>query len=170
MIQFCRKKCCKIHISKYSKPNYKYIYKKENKKAGVFIYDPDKKKILIVQSRGNLWGAPKGSLNTGETEKQCAIRELKEETGILLDRKLLERYIVIRNKATYYYIELPETDVSVQNHIEHNDANAISWINIDCLLELIIQKKIILNSHCKINLRNFLGIHIDNLSKQHKNQ
>ena len=59
----CTNVCCEIKIKPYKEnddSNKKFIENK--KKAGVFIYDPKTNKILIVQSRGNLWGSPKGTI------------------------------------------------------------------------------------------------------------
>ena len=89
----CQDNCCQIKINPYK--NTKHYFGK-GKKAGVFIYDPVQKKILIVQSRGHLWGAPKGSLNVGETIKECAIREVKEETNLDLSKHKFDRYINIK--------------------------------------------------------------------------
>jgi hypothetical protein len=57
----CNNGCCEIKIKLYKEADYMIKNFKSKKKAGVFIYDPNTKKILIVQSRGNLWGSPKGS-------------------------------------------------------------------------------------------------------------
>ncbi len=39
-------------------------------------------KFLLVKHNDGHWGFPKGHLNDGETELDCAKRELEEETGI----------------------------------------------------------------------------------------
>lgn len=45
--------------------------------------------VLIVKHRlGNHYGFPKGHPNPGETAKNCAIRELLEETGLSITRML----------------------------------------------------------------------------------
>ncbi|KAA0149115.1 hypothetical protein FNF29_06203 [Cafeteria roenbergensis] len=50
---------------------------------GAFVLNPSMTKVLLVQSyRGKSWGLPKGKINEGETELQCAIREVAEETGV----------------------------------------------------------------------------------------
>lgn len=38
--------------------------------------------LLIYSGRNKIWGFPKGHIDPGETEKDAALREIKEETGI----------------------------------------------------------------------------------------
>ena len=124
-------------------------------KAGSFIIDPTTSKILLVQSRGQLWGPPKGTIQDEETYEQCAIREVFEETGITLDPKIFLGHTLVKNKALYYTSELKENEIEPQNHIKDNDANGIGWFNINCLNELIESNKINLNQHCKILIKKF---------------
>lgn len=62
------------------------------KKCGVVVIDPEDR-ILIVEGRAlhpnthetmvsRKWGLPKGHREEGEEEVNCAIREVKEETGL----------------------------------------------------------------------------------------
>lgn len=39
------------------------------------------KYVLVVEKNGNI-GFPKGHMEKGETEHECALREIREETGI----------------------------------------------------------------------------------------
>jgi bis(5'-nucleosidyl)-tetraphosphatase len=53
--------------------------------------------LLILHRGGHHWAFPKGHKNPGESAKQSAERELKEETGLdierfLLDTPLMEKY------------------------------------------------------------------------------
>lgn len=52
--------------------------------AGViaYRYNNDTLEFLLVQHRHGHWEFPKGKLDTGETERQAAIRELAEEAGV----------------------------------------------------------------------------------------
>jgi len=155
MISYCNKKCCVIKCDAYKSPNHKY--KKLSKKAGIFIYDPRTKMVLLVQSRGCLWGLPKGSFNNNETKYQCAIRETLEETGLIIHRNKLNRCFSVNNKlCTYFYLEMDYKPVSIQR-TEGNDANGIVWIRISCLTECINQGKMKLNYHTKIAFNKFLG-------------
>ena len=67
-----------------------------NHGVGVAIIKQDK--ILLVkhgESAGQItgiYGIPAGRLEDGETDKQAAVRELKEETGFILAEKDLVEY------------------------------------------------------------------------------
>lgn len=152
----CPKGCCTIKVSPYNstittnKHNTTY-----NTKAGVFIYDPKTDKILLVQSRGNLWGLPKGTIKPNESQLQCAIREVKEETGLDILSNDFKKYTLIHGNATYFYMEMEECVVNIQNHIPKNDANGIGWIKTDCIQQLIEQGNIVLSKHCKMVFKIF---------------
>jgi 8-oxo-dGTP pyrophosphatase MutT (NUDIX family) len=155
----CNKKCCIIKTSKYTfDKNIKYL--NHGKKAGVFIYDPKKNKVLIIQSKGNLWGVPKGSKKYKETDIDCAIREVKEETGLNISESDFLKSLIIKNSSTYFYIEKDECDVDIQVNVDANDANdanSIGWINIDCLRDMINENKIVLTHHSKILFKKFIN-------------
>ena len=156
---YCEKKCCLIEVSNLV-DNLFHRLKRASCKAGVLIYDPDQQRVLLVQSRGQLWGPPKGTveISKNETSCQCAIREVKEETGLDIAPQDLTRAITIKNRAVYYYAEIKFTPVTIQTGQEDNDANGITWIKIDCLEQMIKSGQIILNQHCKIAFKKFLKL------------
>lgn len=147
----CPDRCCTIKIKPYIhvKDPFEKI-RRRRKKAGVFLYDPRKDKVLLIQSRGHLWGPPKGSMNYEELEIDCATREVYEETGIEIDTTKLTNYTNIHNRATYFYSEMDECDVNVQDGIRGNDANGIGWIKPDCLEKCIENGNISLTQHCRL--------------------
>ena len=134
------------------------------KKAGVIIYNNINNKILIIQSRGNLWGFPKGSFNEGETFEKCALRELKEETGIELNESVIDKgnYHNINNNVRYYFVETDvnygSVNLQYDKHCTNNDVNGICWINIECLKDLYLNNKIKLNYHARNCLYKFFKI------------
>ena len=72
---------------------------KQEKSCGVIAYQMkgDRPELLLICHRyGNHWGFPKGHVEPGETEKQTALRELWEETGVEVE--LSEGY---REVTTY---------------------------------------------------------------------
>lgn len=50
-------------------------------KAGGGIVRNENEDVLLIFRRGK-WDLPKGKLDNGETMEQCAVREVKEETGL----------------------------------------------------------------------------------------
>lgn len=154
----CDKGCCNINVKKYIKYYNPIRDVDRNSKAGVLLYDEELNMVLLVQSRGNLWGIPKGTLYKDETFMNGAIREVFEETGILLESNVLDTYIKIRDKQCFYYFtKYKRCDVRVQDHIHGNDANSIGWINIDCLRIFIDNSVIKLNKHTEVVLEKFLN-------------
>lgn len=156
----CNDNCCVYKISNYKHTVFNNSTEwKSNSgkivKAGSFIVDPSNSKILLVQSRGQLWGPPKGTIQSNETYEDCAIREVLEETGIKLLNLNFIGHTIVKNKAMYYTTELKECEVSPQTHIKDNDANGIGWFNINCLLKLVENNKIYINQHCKILIKKF---------------
>lgn len=56
--------------------------------AGIILID-NQKRILLEQRRDtSAWGIVGGTVNVGESPKQAALRELKEETGLSFDSTL----------------------------------------------------------------------------------
>ena len=130
---YCEDKCCTVMIKPYTLQDHKRRI--INKKAGVFIYDSTEQKVLVIQSKGNLWGLPKGTFEQNENSVECAIRETYEETGIQLSQHNLGSCFYIRDQATYYFAELKMQNVEISNTID-NDVNGIGWINVDCLQKI----------------------------------
>lgn len=153
----CSKGCCTIKIRNdyTSKPSSR---RGNCPKAGVFFYDPEENRALLVQSRGRLWGPPKGSveLQNDETIPECAIREVREETGLEVTLEDFISATIINKNAVYYFVKKRICPVEIQD-LENNDANGITWIKLDCLEECIQSGAIVMNNHSKKVFRKFLN-------------
>jgi 8-oxo-dGTP pyrophosphatase MutT (NUDIX family) len=58
---------------------------KEEYSAGavIFRHNDEKMEFLVIYSKRNgIWGFPKGHIERGETERDAALREIFEETGL----------------------------------------------------------------------------------------
>ena len=57
---------------------------RREKSCGAVVFCRDEKGIsyLLVRGRKGFWGFPKGHVEAGETEKETALREIREETGL----------------------------------------------------------------------------------------
>ena len=154
----CCNNCCEIEVIQYIDKRPSRHKRRLPQKAGIFIFDYKLQKVLLVQSRGNLWGIPKGTFEEGETSLECAIREVKEETGLDIDKDNLHKLYVIKKNAFYYFLNMKETTVTIQSGIENNDVNGIGWIKIECLKELVRLKTMKLNHHAKLCFQHFLNL------------
>ena len=80
--------------------------------AGAIVYTIIDRKpyYLLICSKGDDWGFPKGHLEKDESVKEAALREIKEETGINVDlvtsfKRTLEYSLPNGNdKIVYYFI------------------------------------------------------------------
>ncbi len=50
--------------------------------AGVVLYCPARRSFLLLHYAAGHWSFPKGHLEKDESERDAALRELREETGI----------------------------------------------------------------------------------------
>ena len=77
----------------------------EVRSCGVLVWRPEPTKSFLLMQHTTRWDIPKGHVDPGETEVECALRELWEETGIKEDHLELdpdfcfrEQYWVKKNR------------------------------------------------------------------------
>ncbi len=65
----------------------------ELKSCGVLVFRGEPIREFLLMRHADRWDLPKGHVDPGETEVQCALRELREETGIAAtDVELVEGF------------------------------------------------------------------------------
>lgn len=107
--------------------------------------------LTVYQSASSLWGFPKGRLNSNnETYLQGALRELKEETGVVLNinqSHKMKKINIKRGKHHHYYfiIDLPTPPfVNIDNReiVDYRWAT-LDWISsrhVSYFTENVIEK------------------------------
>lgn len=102
------------------------------KSCGAIIFNEGK--VLVVKQTSGFYGFPKGHVEIGETEKETAIREVKEETGldikIISDKRYTQSYIVKENvhKDVVFFIAKLENN-NEKRQVE--EIEEILWIDIN---------------------------------------
>tara|TARA_Y100000768_G_C23853077_1_gene621987 strand:- start:15 stop:488 length:474 start_codon:yes stop_codon:yes gene_type:complete len=134
-------------------------FSRNRRKAGVVIFNPPTDSVLLVQSRGNLWGFPKGSIEENETVEDAAIREVREETGYVLKTKDLLRIHRVNNKVHYFESYSARHPLQVQK-TPGNDVNSLAWVKLSCIKMLTESSKIQLNSHAKFLLKKIFKLDV----------
>lgn len=130
----CKNGCCMLKQWPYEGEN---ILSGNKKKAGVAVRTPDDK-VLLIRSRGNMWGFPKGGRHHDESALDGAIRELKEETGIELDKRVLT-YSYRLNGVTFFSTVIDECPIKIDQirSMGGNDSSGIGWVKLACLGNMI---------------------------------
>ena len=111
---------------------------KNEKSAGAILYKKFKDKImyLIIYSKKGIAGFPKGHVEYGESDKQAAIREIKEEIDLDIQitkdfEDTFDYYVddtVIYKKVVFYLAELPK---SGSISIEEKEINSFGYYTIE---------------------------------------
>lgn len=108
------------------------------KSCGAVIYRVTERgeiRILLVKNRnGKCWTFPKGHIESGESEEQTALREIKEETGLNVEiipgfRKISTYRPFGRIKKTAVFF-LAESKKSVVN-VQPTEIDYYLWVSLD---------------------------------------
>jgi len=125
------------------------------RKAGAFICADQY--ILLVQSCGRFWGPPKGTVEDNETIRDCAIREVREETGLDVGAVLPQTYTKLKSRFYYYVVHMKQRRVFPLQY-PGNDVNGIGWFNIECVRRNIQDGSLQANQHLRYGLELFFGL------------
>ena len=111
------------------------------RKAGGIIFNKDLDKVILVLNRlsyqkgENKWGLPKGHIEKNEKINICAMREIKEETG--LDLKLLSYHRCIKINNSYYFVIVLNTNKEISlKAIDEDEIIFTKWFNLEQIKNL----------------------------------
>lgn len=101
------------------------------------------KRCLVLQKNNMEWELPGGHLNLGETYKQGAIREVREETGM----KLGKLKTIIKQKQFRMFISHAKV-IKVKLSDEHI---SYKWVNRKEFIKLKLTKSTLINLKSILN-------------------
>jgi ADP-ribose pyrophosphatase YjhB (NUDIX family) len=105
--------------------------------SGAVIVE-NNKLLVTIDAKDNFYKIPGGTLEEGESLKDCAIRELKEETGFSCE--LIKKLPTLRlkkkpgtneiiNVELHHYLAKLKNPVVNYDSFNHNE-QLVSWLNI----------------------------------------
>lgn len=114
-----------------------YFYKMIQVTCAIII---DKGKILVAQNTESSdhpfqWEFPGGKIKSGESERDCIVREIKEELNLTVE--VIEALVPVEHDYKVKSIRLiPFVCFVVSGNLKLNDHNAIKWVPSNELNEL----------------------------------
>ena len=105
--------------------------------ALVFRGEGDAREILLIKSRfGGHWSFPKGHVELGETETQTALREIREETGLVVQlengfRQCVEYYPKPNVKKQVVYFLGSLKDPAAQPVPQKEEVSELKWMSTE---------------------------------------
>jgi 8-oxo-dGTP pyrophosphatase MutT (NUDIX family) len=106
---------------------------------------------LVKQREVQKWGFPKGSREWNETKLDCMTRELKEETGLVLNE---HKHTIISCKnyfdSTIYFIQMDEPrDALPLSPRDTKEIEEAAWVSLSELKTLLLNR---VTNHVKRNI------------------
>lgn len=134
----------------------------KEKSCGAIVYYTHNKEILylILKHKAGHWAFPKGHVENNETEVETALREIKEETSLIVTIddgfKVINEYQPTRYsiKEVVYFMARSDTD---KVFVQQAEIDNYRWCLYDEAIDLITyenDKKVLLkaNDYLKIKI------------------
>lgn len=111
----------------------------------VNIFLVNQKKELLIQKRSDtvewkpgIWATTGGSAVTGEGPYEACIRELKEEIGIIAEKKNMRMLAIYQRKFSYQAVFLMHLEASIDEMIMQKEEVAdLRWASIAEIRDMI---------------------------------
>ena len=115
---------------------------KKVKSCGCIVIENNK--VLLVQQKKGNWGLPKGRVEKNETERETAIREVKEETNIDVviedeNKKYIDTYYAKKNQFKEVVFFLAKK-VRGEMKPQENEIKNVEWVDLSEAINRITMK------------------------------
>ncbi|WP_110239805.1 NUDIX hydrolase [Nocardioides gilvus] len=102
--------------------------------------------VLVHRPRYDDWSMPKGKLDPGEHVTACAVREVREETGLrvrlgvpLADQRY--RVAGLRRKTVHYWMARVRGDDDLSGYKPNHEVDAVEWVPFDDALHRLTYRR-----------------------------
>ncbi len=108
-----------------------------------------KNQMLMTQRHpakkaGGLWEFSGGGVLAGETTKQAAIREIKEELGVIIDESELELIEVFKNRNYFMDIFVVRKDIDLKElTLQLDEVVDAKYLSSDEIANMIAEGKVV---------------------------
>lgn len=109
--------------------------------AGVVVFGPKKRVLLVHRPKYDDWSFPKGKLDRGENATAAAVREVHEETGlhVRLGAPLVSQRYELNSeaamKAVRYWVGRTVGDDDVSGYRANAEIDGVEWVDYDQALD-----------------------------------
>ncbi|WP_193614738.1 NUDIX hydrolase [Nocardioides lijunqiniae] len=104
--------------------------------AGVVVFRPGKRVLLVHRPKYDDWSFPKGKLDRGEHRTSAAVREVAEETGLHVRLGVplaSQRYRLTtgRMKTVHYWTGRPVGEDDVSGYLPNAEIDEVAWVEAE---------------------------------------
>ena len=97
----------------------------------------EEEKVLCLKNERDEWDLPGGKISFGENPEDCLVREVKEETNLVIGDLNFHRLLNVNFNDVNIFLVVYKAKISCDNHIiesyEHSDYNFFSKTEISKL-------------------------------------
>lgn len=108
---------------------------KDVRAAGVVVFRPGRRVLLVHRPKYDDWSFPKGKLDRGELAPAAAVREVAEETGlhVRLCLPLADQGypVAAGHKTVHYWTGRVVGDDDVSGYRPNDEVDAVRWVEVD---------------------------------------
>jgi 8-oxo-dGTP pyrophosphatase MutT (NUDIX family) len=109
--------------------------------------------IMLIQPKGHVeWGFAKGKIEENESREECAVREFYEETGLTINKAVLENYFEQKNKRKdvgIFLVNIFNMNKDDKINLQSKEVHKIKLFNITDKIDIYKNQEIILNDIIK---------------------